>query len=116
MVRGEVYFMDLAPRSGSEQAGRRPCVIVSHDVFSANPRWRSVTVVPLTSAERWQRPSPTTVLFRSGELGLTKPSAALAHQLTTLDKDKVVEPALGKLNAAQIEALDAALQNYLAIA
>ena len=31
MIRGEVYWADLAPRSGSEQRGRRPVVVVSHD-------------------------------------------------------------------------------------
>ena len=27
MVRGEIYFMDLTPRSGSEQMGRRPGIV-----------------------------------------------------------------------------------------
>ena len=27
MVRGEIYFLDLHPRSGSEQSGRRPGII-----------------------------------------------------------------------------------------
>jgi mRNA interferase MazF len=113
MVRGEIYFMDLAPRSGSEQMGRRPCIVVSHDVFSANPRWRSVTVVPLTSAQRWQRPLPTTVQFHQGECNLPRASAALAHQVTTLDKSKIVEPAVGRLTPDKLVQLEAALRNYL---
>jgi mRNA interferase MazF len=113
MVRGEIYFVDLAPRSGSEQAGRRPCILVSHDAFTANPRWRSVTVVPLTSAERWQRPSPTTVPFLAGECGLPRAGAALAHQVTTLDKAKVLGPPVGMVSAAKLEALESALRNYL---
>jgi mRNA-degrading endonuclease toxin of MazEF toxin-antitoxin module len=28
MKRGEVYWADLVPRSGSEQTGRRPVVVV----------------------------------------------------------------------------------------
>lgn len=115
MVRGEIYFMDLAPRSGSEQMGRRPCVIVSQDAFSANPRWRSVTVVPLTSAERWQRPSPTTVLFQAGEGNLPRACAALAHQMTTLDKSKIVTPAVGRLVPGRMAELEAALRNYLVL-
>src|SRR5580658_697712 len=31
MKRGEVYWADLVPRSGSEQTGRRPVILVSHD-------------------------------------------------------------------------------------
>ena len=113
MVRGEVYLMDLAPRSGSEQTGRRPCIVVSNDAFTSNPRWRSVTVVPLTSADRWQRPSPTTVLFVSGEANLPKACAALAHQVTTLDKDKILGPPIGMLTPAKLAEVEAALANYL---
>lgn len=113
MVRGEIYFMDLAPRSGTEQRGRRPCILVSHDAFAANPRWRSVTVVPLTTASRWQRPSPTTVLLQEGDGSLPKASTALAHQVTTIDKGKILEPAVGRLTTEQMMAVDEALRNYL---
>lgn len=105
--------MNLAPRSGSEQTGRRPCIIASHNAFSDNPRWRSVTVVPLTSAERWQHSSPTTVLFEQGECNLPRACAALAHQVTTLDKSKIIAPALGRLTPRKMDEVDAALRNYL---
>ncbi len=113
MVKGEIYFMDLAPRSGSEQTGRRPGIIVSNNAFSDNPRWRSVTVVPLTSAQRWQVASPTTVLFVKGECGLPKACSALAHQVTTLDKGKILAPAMGRLTASRMTDLENALRNYL---
>lgn len=112
MVRGAIHLMELAPRSGSEQAGRRPGIIVSHNAFSSNPGWRSVTIVPLTTAERWLRPSPTTVPFAAGEGGLPKACAALAHQVTTLDKSKVIGPALGHVPAARMSELERALANY----
>jgi mRNA-degrading endonuclease toxin of MazEF toxin-antitoxin module len=105
--------MNLVPRSGTEQTRRRPCVVVSHDVFTANPRWRGVTVVPLTTAERWQRPSPTTVQLAAGEGNLPKACTALAHQVTTLDKSKVLEPAIGRLPDHRMAALATALANYL---
>ena len=34
MIRGEVYWADLKPRSGSEQSGRRPVLIISNDGFN----------------------------------------------------------------------------------
>ena len=107
--------MDLSPRSGSEQTGRRPCIIVSNNVFSDNPRWHSVTVVPLSSTARWQRPSPTTVLFQEGEFNLTRACAALAHQVSTLDKSKVVATAVGRLTSTKMAEVDAALRNYLVL-
>jgi len=33
MRRGEVWWAQLEPRSGSEQRGRRPVVVISHDAF-----------------------------------------------------------------------------------
>lgn len=113
MVRGEIYFVDLAPRSGSEQSGRRPCIVVSHDAFASHEEWRSVTVVPLTTAPRWRRPSPTTTLFEEGECGLPKACVALAHQITTLDRDKFDSRPLGRLTPEKQRALDQALRHYL---
>ncbi len=51
MQRGDIYWADLIPRSGAEQRGRRPVLIVSHDGFNRTPNWRSIIVVPIfTSA------------------------------------------------------------------
>jgi len=44
--RGDVFWADLVPRSGAEQAGRRPVIVVSHDGFNQTPNWRSIIVVP----------------------------------------------------------------------
>jgi mRNA-degrading endonuclease toxin of MazEF toxin-antitoxin module len=115
MVKGEIYFMDLAPRSGSEQMGRRPGIVVSNNAFSNNPRWRSVTIVPITSAKRWQMPSPTTVLFAKGEYNLPKACSALAHQVTTLDKGKIIAPAVARLTASKLADVETALRNYLLV-
>jgi mRNA-degrading endonuclease toxin of MazEF toxin-antitoxin module len=107
--------VDLAPRSGSEQAGRRPGIIVSHDAFSASARWQSITIVPLATAPRWQRPSPTVVLFEPGKGNVPRACAALAHQGTTLDKSKILAPAIGKLAPAKMAEVETALRNYLVL-
>jgi hypothetical protein len=41
MKRGEVHWADLLPRSLSEQKGRRPVIVVSHDGFNQNS-WMEV--------------------------------------------------------------------------
>ena len=115
MVRGEIYFLNLSPRSGSEQKGIRPCIVVSHNSFACNPKWASVTVVPLTSSERWQVPGPTVVLFERGECGLPKPSAALAHQITTVDRSKIAGPPLGRLSDEKQQRVGESLRNYLVL-
>jgi mRNA-degrading endonuclease toxin of MazEF toxin-antitoxin module len=106
-------MVDLQPRSGSEQSGRRPCIVVSTDAFNLARNWRSITVVPLTSSERWQITSPTTVLFTAGESGLPKNCAALAHQITTIDRDKLIGGKIGSLSAPRLGELKDALENYL---
>ena len=113
MVRGEVYWVHLEPRSGSEQTGLRPCVIVSHDSFNRAGGWASVSVVPCTTSPRWQRPSPTTVLVTAGEGGLSQPCAILAHQITTIDRSKLIQPGLGRLAEARMLEIGKALVNYL---
>lgn len=112
MVRGEVYMVRLEPRSGSEQGGMRR-ILVSHDSFNQVDTWRSVTVVPLTSSARWTKTSPTTVVFEAGEAGLTKDCAALAHQVTTVDRSKLVLPPLGRLSQERVAEVGQALRNYL---
>ncbi|MFQ5740022.1 MAG: type II toxin-antitoxin system PemK/MazF family toxin [Acidobacteriota bacterium] len=32
MVRGEIYFIDLTPGSGSEQRGQRPSIVSNHGI------------------------------------------------------------------------------------
>ena len=49
MRRGEIYWADLHPAYSHEQAGRRPVLILSHEVF--NDRSGTVIAVALTSQE-----------------------------------------------------------------
>lgn len=89
MKRGEIYWADLAPRSGSEQAGRRPVVVVSHDGFNQTPGWRSIIVVPVSSSPLQAGRGPTVVVLPAGAGGMSKPSVAVCHQVTTLDRAKL---------------------------
>jgi mRNA interferase MazF len=89
MKRGDVYWADLVPRSGSEQTGRRPVVVVSHDGFNQTPGWMSIIVVPVSSSRLRAKRGPTVVGVPGGAAGLTKPSVAVCHQVTTLDRAKL---------------------------
>jgi mRNA-degrading endonuclease toxin of MazEF toxin-antitoxin module len=89
MKRGEIYWADLVPRSGSEQTGRRPVVIVSHDGFNEIPAWRSIIVVPLTTSASQVKRGPTVIELPGSVGGLPKTSFAVCHQVTTLDRAKL---------------------------
>lgn len=101
MKRGEVFWADLAPRSGSEQTGRRPVVVVSHDGFNEAPGWRSVIVVPVSTSQAQAARGPTAVPLGEGAGGLSRSGVALCHQVTTLDRAKLTE----RLGALPWEAL-----------
>lgn len=89
MKRGEVYWADLIPRSGSEQTGRRPVVVVSHDGFNQTAGWMSIIVVPISTSSSQSRRGPTVVGLPAGVTGLSKASVAICHQVTTLDRAKL---------------------------
>ena len=49
--RGEVWMLDLNPMRGHEQAGRRPCLVVSDDLYNAGLAEKHI-VVPVTSQHK----------------------------------------------------------------
>lgn len=108
MKRGEVWWVDLRPRSGSEQQGRRPAIVISHDGFNEVEAWRSIIVVPISTSKRHVKRGLTVVPLGAGEGGLQRDSIALCHQVTTLDRSKFVERA-GILSAEALEAVGGGL-------
>ena len=65
ILRGEIRWAILDPALGHEQAGRRPVVIVSHDVF--NDRSGTVIAMAITSQEQ-KAGFPLTLLLNSAHL------------------------------------------------
>jgi mRNA-degrading endonuclease toxin of MazEF toxin-antitoxin module len=91
MKRGEVHWAELVPRSGSEQTGRRPVIVISHDGFNQTLGWRSIIVVPITTSPSQSRRGLTVVEIPAGAGGLQKASLAVCHQVTTLDRAKLTK-------------------------
>ena len=114
MKRGDVFWADIVPRSGPEQTGRRPVVVVSHDGFNRLEAWRSIIVVPLSTSPAQRRRGPTAIMLPKGSGGLRKESVALCHQVTTLDRAKLVER-IGELTTASLKGLDDGLRAALAL-
>ena len=107
-----MYWADLAPRSGSEQTGRRPVVVVSHDGFNATREWKSVIVVPLSRSAKQALRGPTAVPLLEGAGALRAPGVALCHQVTTLDRAKLTER-VGMLSQATLARVEAGLRAAL---
>lgn len=84
----QVVRVDLEPVRGSEQAGVRPVLIVSNE--SVNAVLSVVTIVPLTTRKQARRIYPTEALLPSGAAGLPNESIAIAHQIRTISKDRLL--------------------------
>ena len=84
ILRGEIRWADLKPVRGHEQAGRRPVLILSHDVF--NERSGTVIAVALTSPEP-RAGFPVTLESKAS--GLTKRSWIAISQIRTLSVDRI---------------------------
>ncbi len=77
-------WADLTPTRGSEQAGRRPVLVVSHDVFNE----RSGTVIALAITSQLQRAGfPLTLELHSARL--PKRSWVKIGQIRTLAVERL---------------------------
>lgn len=90
--RGDIWLADLNPIRGREQAGRRPVVIVSEDLFNQGPA-DLVLVCPLTSTLRG---IPSHILVQPPEGGLRNVSVIMCEAIRSIAKERLIE-AWGKV-------------------
>jgi mRNA interferase MazF len=116
MNRGEVYLADLEPVRGSEADKWRPVILVGNDASlrAAERLGRGlVSVVPCTSNTAVR--GAMHVLLRPSRLnGLRVVSKAQTEQIRSIDVSRLHQP-LGRLGAADVESVDAALRYHLAL-
>jgi mRNA interferase MazF len=96
ILRGEIRWADLDPTKGHEQAGRRPVLILSHDVFNE----RSGTVIAMAITSKSQRAGfPLTLELTDSKL--PKKSWLKISQIRTLSVERIGRK-LGKASAEEI--------------
>ena len=84
ILRGEIRWADLNPVRGKEQAGNRPVLVLSHDVFNE----RSGTVIAVALTSHAQRAGfPLTLELQSK--GLPKRSWVKISQIRTLAIERI---------------------------
>jgi len=84
ILRGEIRWADLSPGRGHEQAGRRPVLVLSHDVF--NERSGTVIAMAITSQPQ-QAGFPLTLEL--GTAGLPRQSWVKISQVRTLATERI---------------------------
>jgi mRNA interferase MazF len=106
MNRGDIYWIDLNPTTGSEINKLRPCVIVS--ATPINRARRTVVVIPLSTSATARPPITITVTC------LNKQVTAVSDQIRTVDKSRLKNSA-GSLSAEDLNALDDGLRQVLSL-
>lgn len=113
LQRGEIYFVDLNPVQGREQAGRRPVLILSIDSINKLPL--VVTVVVGTKGENVPRDFPTNVRVSAAESGLPMETVFLCFQIRSLDPNRFPAIPAGKVNDAALQKIENAVRRCLGL-
>ena len=97
ILRGELRWADLDPVRGREQAGLRPVLVVSQDVFNE----RSGTVIAMALTSQPQRAGfPLTLELTSSQL--PKRSWVKISQIRTLSVERIGKR-LGRVSPEELE-------------
>jgi mRNA interferase MazF len=106
--RGDIYMADLGERTGSEQGGVRPVIVLQNDVgnfFSPN-----ITIVPVTSKDK--KPDQPTHCELVNARGLDLRSTALGECVETISKQRVIRY-LGRLKKKELKGVEEAVKAHL---
>lgn len=109
--RGEIYWLELLPAAGSEQAGKRPVLIIQNDI--GNKTSPTTIVAALTSQPR-RRLYPFHVQFAAQESGLRRDGTVLCEQLQTVDQGRLGARA-GALSREKMAEVDLASHHSLGL-
>ncbi len=109
-LRGEVWFANLDPPQLAhqlEQAGARPCLILSHSDYNKGRAGR-VLIIPFTKNSH----QPFTVAVRPPEGGLKMESYLLCDQLRAINKNRLSHK-LGSVSTQTMQAVEQLVKDLL---
>jgi len=108
ILRGEIRWADLNPVRGREQAGLRPVMILSQDIF--NERSGTVIAVAITS-QKQKAGFPLTLELKS--TNLPKKSWIKISQIRTLSVERIGK-VIGKASLAELTQVVEGLNEIIA--
>jgi mRNA interferase MazF len=85
VLRGDIYWANLNPAQGHQQAGQRPVVVLSHEVFNV----RSGTVIAMAITSQPQRAGFPLTHPLPEMLKLSKRSWVKISQVRTLSTQRL---------------------------
>jgi len=111
--RGEIYFVNLNPVKGREQAGQRPVLVLSVDAINELPL--VVAVVVGTKGENISRDYPTNVRVSPEDSGLAIETNFLCFQIRSLDPKRFPDKPDGKVSHKVLEKVETAVRYCLGL-
>ncbi|HNQ64807.1 MAG TPA: type II toxin-antitoxin system PemK/MazF family toxin [Smithellaceae bacterium] len=108
ILRGDIRWADLNPVRGHEQAGLRPVLILSHDIF--NERSGTVIAVAITSQPQ-KAGFPLTLELKSSNL--PKKSWLKISQIRTLSVERIGK-VIGKASLEELNQVIEGLNEIIA--
>ena len=111
--RGGIYFVNLNPVQGREQAGSRPVLVLSIDSINKLPL--VVTVVVGTKGENVSRDYPTNVRVSPAESGLLMETVFLCFQVRSLDPNRFPNNKAGYVSGATLIRIEVAVRYCLGL-
>ncbi|MGH9563925.1 MAG: type II toxin-antitoxin system PemK/MazF family toxin [Terracidiphilus sp.] len=105
ILRGEIYWADLNPVRGRKQAGLRPVLILSHELFNR----RSEMVIAMAVASQPQKAGFPLTLALPSEM-LPKFSWVKISQIRTISVDRLGKKIAALDNEALSQVIDGLLE------
>ena len=96
ILRGNIYWADLNPTRGHEQSGKRPILIISHNVLND----RSGTVIALALTSKPQKIG-FPFSFQLNDSALPKSSWVKINQIRTLSIERI-EKKIGHIQESEL--------------
>ena len=109
--RGELFWVNLNPVKGSEQAEQRPVLILQND--TGNEHSPTTIIAPLTTSQ-FSKEYPTNVFIPKGTAGLKNDSTVLLSQIRVIDQSRLITR-IGQLPASYMEKVDKSIKISLGL-
>ena len=109
--RGDLFWANLNPTRGSEQAGRRPVVVIQNNI--GNEVAATTIIAPLTTKD-FSREYPANVCLPKGTCGLKFKSTVLLSQIRTIARSRL-EARIGQVPPIYLRKIDQAIKISLAL-
>lgn len=111
--RGDIYFVNLNPVKGREQAGHRPVLVLSIDAINRLPL--VVSVVVGTKGENITRDYLTNVRVSPEESGVPVETVFLCFQIRSLDPKRFPEDPAGQVTDETMQNIEDSVRYCLGL-